>query len=41
MESRKRLVKEERRTMNKAQEVAFLGQFKAADRAAARGRNTK
>ncbi|PYZ96908.1 YfhE family protein [Alteribacter lacisalsi] len=41
MESKKRQAKEERRTMSKAQEMSFMSDFKAADRAAARGRNTK
>ena len=33
MESKKRKIKEERRALNKTQEVLYQGEFKAADRA--------
>ncbi len=39
MESKKQRAKEERKTLSKAQEVHYLSQFKAADRAIERARN--
>ena len=38
MESKKRKARDEKKTLNKAQEVHFFSEFKAADRAMERAR---
>ncbi|MBU9710750.1 YfhE family protein [Evansella tamaricis] len=40
MESKKRRAKEERKTINKTQEVLYQSDFKAADRAFQRAKGT-
>ncbi|QOY36726.1 YfhE family protein [Anaerobacillus isosaccharinicus] len=41
MESKKQRARDERKTLNKAQEVHYLSEFKAADRAMARAKGNR